>query len=98
MVFAECRLVLFEAETPQPTPEVHVDALIYLLARNDRPGGTTCLGQGTIVLVLRVAKRQRWQKPENSPQFWPLTWSASAGLLAPTRNGPWLGCERCAAI
>ena len=82
MVFAECRLVLFEAETPQPTPEVHVDVLIYLLARNDRPGETTCLGRRAIVLVSRVVKGLPWRRPGNSQPFLRRMWSDTAGLPA----------------
>src|SRR5262249_52668064 len=40
-ILSECRLILFEAKAPQPTPEVHNGALA-LLTRNHRSRETTC--------------------------------------------------------
>src|SRR5215471_14686329 len=45
LILSECRLVSFEAKTPQPTLDVHEDvALTQPVVCNHLPGETTCLG------------------------------------------------------
>jgi hypothetical protein len=40
LIFAECRLIFFEAKAPQPTPDVHHRAQLW--PAHDHPGETEC--------------------------------------------------------
>jgi hypothetical protein len=44
-VLAERRLIPFEAQAPQPTPDIHDGRPNPSLASNDRLGETTCPGR-----------------------------------------------------
>jgi len=57
LVLSERGLVLFEAKTPQPTPDIHLLGAL-MAGWHHRPCATTCLGRPAIVLFWRVVKGQ----------------------------------------
>src|SRR6516162_4231613 len=63
LIFAECRLVLFEAETPQPTPEIH-NGVLTPQPRNHHSGealffAMTTMGQRRIPFWQSYASLRR---------------------------------------